>query len=186
MNKKNLLQGLLLLIVSLTLAIVGILWFYPENGRNFSGMLVFEQTSNRGADMDKVVISNGKNKVILTLQDGFWRIPGAGNGYYANFALSNALFMNMNQSRYFTEIEAGDKNSVIMAWNCREKTYPREAERCSKPMPAANSLTKCLSAKVLPTTFMFLSAEKMTIISGWSTTISPFLKSSIPGFSSPC
>lgn len=75
MNKKNLLQGLLLLIVSLTLAIVGILWFYPENGRNFSGMLVFEQTSNRGADMDKVVISNGKNKVILTLQDGFWRIP---------------------------------------------------------------------------------------------------------------
>ena len=109
MNKKNLLQGLLLLIVSLTLAIVGILWFYPENGRNFSGMLVFEQTSNRGADMDKVVISNGKNKVILTLQDGFWWIPGAGNGYYANFALSNALFMNMNQSRYFTEIEAGDK-----------------------------------------------------------------------------
>lgn len=71
MNKKNLLQGLLLLIVSLTLAIVGILWFYPENGRNFSGMLVFEQTSNRGADMDKVVISNGKNKVILTLPGRF-------------------------------------------------------------------------------------------------------------------
>ena len=109
MNKKNLLQGLLLLIVSLALAIVGISWFYSENGRNLSGKLVFEQTANRGADMDKIVISNGENKVILTLQDGFWRIPETGNGYYANFALSNALFMNMNQSRYFTEIEADDK-----------------------------------------------------------------------------
>ena len=96
-------------MISLTLMIASILWISPDTGKKLSGQLVFEQTSDYGADLDKVIITNSETKVVLTLQDGFWRISESGNGYYANFPLTNALFMNMNQSRYFTEIEAGGK-----------------------------------------------------------------------------
>ena len=108
MTKKSLIISLVLMFVSLIFAICGIWLTNMEEQSNLSGKLLFEQTADQGADFNRAIISNADTKVSLELKDGFWRISEA-NEYYANFALANALFMNMNQSRYFIEVEADKK-----------------------------------------------------------------------------
>ena len=97
------------MFVSLAFAFCSIWLTNMEEQSNLSGKLLFEQTANKGADFDRTIISTANTTVTIELKDGFWRINEAHN-YYANFALANALFMNMNQSRYFIEVETNNKS----------------------------------------------------------------------------
>ena len=104
MTKKSLIIGLVLMFASLIFAFCGIWLTTMEEQSNLSGKLLFEHTADQGADFDRAVITNADTTATIELKDGFWRIREA-HGYYANFALANALFMNMNQSRYFIEVD---------------------------------------------------------------------------------
>lgn len=108
MTKKSIIISLVLMFASMILAFCGIWLTNMEEQSNLSGKLIFEQTSNQGADFDRTIITNADTTITIELKDGFWKIPEA-HDYYANFALANALFMNMNQSRYFIEIDTKDK-----------------------------------------------------------------------------
>lgn len=108
MTKKTFLISIILLFVSVAFAIWGIVFTNLNEQNNLSGKLVFEQTATQGSDFDKVVIKNANNTATIHLRQGLWHISEA-NDYYANFALTNALFMNMNQSRYFIEVDTQNK-----------------------------------------------------------------------------
>ena len=104
MNKKNLIAAFILLIICTIFAVITILTIGYTNRNDLSGQLVFANTANQGAHLDKVIITTSQSTTTIKLQDGFWRIA-EGNDYYANMALTNALFTAMNNSRYFIPMD---------------------------------------------------------------------------------
>ena len=104
MNKKTLIIALCILLTSIIFALFSIFSVGFKRGSNLAGQLVFAHTSTQGAHLDKVVITTPQSTTTLQLQNGFWLV-NEGNNYYANMALTNALFTGMNKSRYFTQID---------------------------------------------------------------------------------
>ncbi len=105
MNKSTLIKASIILIVCLVFAYISILLTNIHQANNLAGQLVFAKTSEKGAHLDKVIITTSQSTTTLQLQDGFWLIK-EGNNYYSNMALTNALFIAMNKCRYFTSIDS--------------------------------------------------------------------------------
>lgn len=102
-------SALWLLVSSLILAaILFFSRFHPADpGRD--GNLVFANTSGKGVDFDQVVITTPQSVTSLHLQKDYWLVREA-DDYYAGLALTNGLFMSMNNSRYSTELAYTPEN----------------------------------------------------------------------------
>ena len=83
----------LVLVVALIYAVV---W---GNDSKLYGKIVFSNTYNQGEYIDKIVLKNSKDEIVLLQENSYWLLENK-NNYYADFWLVNNLLNSINKSIY--------------------------------------------------------------------------------------
>lgn len=86
--------GLAFLIV-----FAGVFSFLSDNASQKQGQLVFAETFDRGAQVDKIKITAAEGTITLVQKNSYWFVVEKGL-YYADFATLQKLLTSLNQSVY--------------------------------------------------------------------------------------
>lgn len=115
MNKKALVFGIILAIISVVFAILVIKNQQTADiGQSKIGNLLFENTVKEGLAVDKIIIKTPKLQVTLLRDGRFWQVKEADN-YYASLLAVNTFFKTLNEAKIQAVIQSKSTIDRLLA-----------------------------------------------------------------------
>lgn len=121
MNKKALIFGLLLALLSAFGAYWTIREQNVETDNSSVGSLFFEETAKDGLSINKIIVKMPQMQATLYLDGKFWRIKEA-DDYYAGLITINGLFNAINEAKILSVVKQKITSDMQLAYPENKET----------------------------------------------------------------